>query len=262
MTPMTAPGLSGNVLFYKRPEPLSKELHGRMGLRRVDFPFAFAKASNVAPLTVAEFPLAGLSYPIIFAGERRQPLAVMGVGQGPNLFVSDEGAFEPGAYIPAYVRRYPFVLAANEARDQMVVCIDRAATMLGEDYDVPFFEVGGEPSGYLQGCIKFCNDFETEGRRTESFVNLLSELDLFDTKRSTYTPMLASGAPGEPQVVAEYYGVSEEKLQALPPEKLVQLVTNGALSQIYAHLMSLVGWERLISRAGARQPVTDPANIN
>ena len=99
MTPtsMPTPGLSGNVLFYSKPEPLSRELHGRIGLKRVDSPFAFARTSNVVPLTVAEFPLAGLSYPIIFAGERRQPLAVMGVGQGPNLFVGDNGAFAQGA---------------------------------------------------------------------------------------------------------------------------------------------------------------------
>ena len=253
---------SGNVLFYSRPEPLSRELHGKIGLRRLDKPFAFAAASNVVPLTVAEFPLAGLSYPIIFAGERFQPLAVMGVGQNVNLFVKPDGAFELGAYIPAYIRRYPFVLANDQVRGQLVVCIDRGASMLGEDCDLPFFDSAGQPTDYTNGCIQFCNDFETEGRRTESFVNLLKELDLFEVKRSTFTPPGPDGAPSEPQPIAEYFAVSEEKLKALPPAKLLELINNGAVSQIYAHLMSLAGWDRLIALTLARQIQPTAANVN
>ncbi len=252
---------SGNVLFYSKPEPLSRELHGKIGLRRMDRPFGFAAQTNVVPLTVGEFPVAGLSYPIIFAGERYQPLAVMGIRQGTNLFV-DDGAFETGAYIPAYIRRYPFVLANDQSREQLVVCIDRAASMLGEDYDLPFFDEKGEPTDYTNGCIQFCNDFENEGRRTESFVNLLRELDLFEVARSSFTPNNPDGTQGPTQPIAEYFAVSETKLKALPPEKLLELVANGAVAQIYAHLMSLTGWDRMIAIALSRQPPTQPANMN
>ena len=253
---------SGNVLFYSRPEPLSRELHGKIGLRRMDKPFGFASTTNVVPLTVGEFQMAGLSYPIIFAGERYQPLAVMGVRQGTNLFVGADGAFEIGAYIPAYIRRYPFVLANDQTREQLVVCIDRAATMLGEDYDLAFFNGRGEPTDYTNGCIQFCNDFENEGRRTESFIGLLKELDLFEVKNSTFTPTNPDGTQGPPQPIAEYFAVSEEKLKALPPEKLQELTANGALSQMYAHLMSLTGWDRLIALSLARQAQAAPANMN
>ena len=253
---------AGNVLFYSKPEPLSRELHGKIGLRRMDKPFSFAATSNVVPLTVAEFALAGLSYPVIFAGERYQPLAVMGLGQGQNLFVKSDGSFELGAYIPAYIRRYPFVLATDQNRGQLVVCIDRTASMLSEDYDLAFFDESGQPTEYTNGCVKFCNDFETEGRRTESFVNLLKELDVFEVRRSTFTPPGPNGAAGAPQPIAEYFAVSEDKVKALPADKLQELVANGALGQIYAHLMSLGGWDRLIALTLARQPQVAPANVN
>jgi len=136
---------SGNVLFYAKPEPLSRELHGKIGLRQMDRPFGFASGTNVVPLTVGEFGVAALSYPIIFAGDRYQPLAVMGIRQGSNLFVGEDGSFAVGAYIPAYIRRYPFVLANDQNRGQLVVCIDRGASMLGEDCDLPFFNEAGEP---------------------------------------------------------------------------------------------------------------------
>jgi hypothetical protein len=257
-----APGpLSGTVLFYSRPEPLNNEAHGRMGLRRVDRPFGFAAGAQAVPLTVTEFGTAALSYPIIFAGERRQPLGVMGVNGDANMFIQPNGFFEVGVYVPAYIRRYPFVLANDTAREQLVVCIDRAAVMLGDLPDLPFFDPAGQPTEYTRNCIQFCNDYEVEIRRTESFVALLTELDLFETRKTTYTPTNPDGSQGQPQDIAEYFAVSEERLKALPDARIRTLLDNGALTQIYAHLASLAGWDKLISIALARQN-TPPGRLN
>ena len=246
-----APELSGNVLFYKQAEPLTREQHGKLGLRRSDTPYDFTKGANVVPLLVTEFSASALSYPIIFAGDAKLPLAVMGVSSGENLFVDDAGVFEPDHYLPAYIRRYPFVFASDPGNERLIVCIDRGAAVIGEDYEVALFD-GDEPSEFTKGAIKFCEDFETERLRTESFVALLKEMDLFDLRRANYTPRRADGSAGEPQQIAEYFAISEEKLSKLPNERFVELRDNGALGQIYAHLVSLQGWERLISRALVR----------
>jgi hypothetical protein len=88
-----------------------------------------------------------------------------------------------------------------------------------------------------------------------SFVQLLKDLDLFELKTATFTPPTPDGQPAaEPQKIAEYFGVSEEKLNKLPADKFIELRDNGALAQIYAHLLSLVGWDRLISLALTRVP--------
>jgi hypothetical protein len=255
--------LSGTVLFYSKPEPLSNETHGKLGLRRIDRPFAFAAGAQAVPVTVTEFGVAALSYPIIFAGDRKQPLVVMGVTGDQNMFVQPNGYFEVGVYVPAYIRRYPFVLANDAEREQLVVCIDRGAAMLGDLPDLPFFDPAGQPTDYTKNCIQFCNDYETEIRRTESFVSLLTEFDLFDTRKTTYTPTNPDGTQGPPQEIAEYFAVSEDRLKALPDDKIRALLDNGALSQIFAHLTSLSGWDRLISIALARQNAAPPAaNLN
>jgi hypothetical protein len=255
--------LQGTVLFYSKPEPLSSETHAKLGLRRVERPYAFAEGSHIVPLTVTEFPQAALSCPIIFAGDRHQPLAVMGVTSSRNLYIREDGTFEPGVYIPAYVRRYPFVLASDDSREKMVVCIDRDAPMVGDLPDVALFDAEGQPTDYTKSCIEFCNNFEVEVRRTESFVGALAELDLFETKTATFNPVNPDGTPSGPtQLVAEYYAVSEEKLKALPDAKLRELLTSGALPQIYAHLTSLAGWERLINLALSRMAPPAPANVN
>ena len=266
MTTTAQPGsgqITGNVLFYSQPEPLSPEMHGKMGVKSLLGPFGFAKAGHAVPLTVGEFSVAAVTGPIIFVGDDKLPIAVMGLNAGENMFLRDDGLFEAGVYIPAYVRRYPFVFANDDNAQKMVLCIDRAAEfVVDKDFDQPFFEADGQPSQYTKNCIEFCNNFEMERQRTLSFVQLLKDLDLFESKTATFTPTLPDGSAGETQQIAEYFGVSEEKLNKLPAAKYIELRDNGALAQIYAHLLSLVGWDRLVALALYRQSLEQPVAAN
>jgi hypothetical protein len=138
-------------------------------------------------------------------------------------------------------------LAGDDKGERLIVCIDVASKLIQKNADIPMFE-NGEPSEYTKGCIQFCNDFEGERQRTDNFVALLKEHDLFETKQAKFTPRNEDGTFGEPQLIAEYFAVSEEKLLALPADKFIALRDNGALSQIYAHLVSLLGWDKLIAK--------------
>ena len=261
-TTANANPLSGNVLFYGKPEPLSVEAHGALGVDPVDQPYGFAAKANIVPLTVTEFAPAALTYPVIFVGEGRQPVAVMGLRPGENLFVSEAGVFRPEAYIPAYVRRYPFVFANDEVQKRLILCVDRDAPFIKEGGATPLF-ADGKPSPYVEQAMEFCNNFEQERLRTENFIKLLTDLDLFETREANFTPRNPDGTAAAPQKIAEYFAVSEDKLKALPAEKLVELRDNGALGQIYAHLVSLLGWDRLIAiafqKAATAQPVAGNA---
>ncbi|HVY33552.1 MAG TPA: SapC family protein [Caulobacteraceae bacterium] len=251
--------LTGEVLFYSRPEPLSKETHGALGLKPTENPYAFTAATHLVPVMVTEFAPTALCYPIIFVGEQKSPVAVLGVNANENLFVDAHGAYAPDSYLPAYIRRYPFVLANDAEAQRMIVCIDRNAPMISDKPEFPFF-LNGELSEYTKNAVEFCNNFESEAQRTQSFVALLTELDLFETKKAFFSPPPINGVAQEPQVVAEYQGVSEDKLNALPPAKFAELRDNGALAQIYAHLVSLLGWDRLIVKAMLRPRRPEAAN--
>lgn len=253
--------LSGNVLFYGKPEPLSVEAHSTLGVDPVIQPYAFVAGSHIVPLTVTEFAPAALSYPVIFVGESKQPVAVMGLRPGENLYVSAEGEFRPEAYIPAYVRRYPFVFANDEVQKRLILCVDREAPFLKEGGATPLF-VDGKPSPYVEQAMEFCNNFEQERQRTEAFVKLLTDLDLLETREANFSPRNPDGTAAPAQKIAEYFAVSEEKLKALPAEKLAELRDNGALGQIYAHLVSVLGWDRLIAMAFQRIAAGQPAAGN
>mgnify|MGYP002526752134 CR=1 FL=1 len=136
----------------------------------------------------------------------------------------------------------------RSAQKRLILCLDRAAPFIKEGGQTPLF-VDGQPSPYTQQAMEFCNNFEQERQRTDAFVKLLTDLDLFESKEAVFTPRNPDGTPGEPQKLAEYFAISEDKLAALPAEKLAELRDNGALGQIYAHLVSLLGWDRLIAMA-------------
>ena len=250
--------ITGRVQFYSRPEPLSLQAHGTLGVKPLSAPYAFAAGANIVPLQVGEFGMACLTYPIIFAGEQKSPMAVMGLKVGENLFVHADGQFEDLSYVPGFIRRYPFVLAGDETQEQLVVCIDRDAPMVAEGGDVALFE-NGQLTSYAQSAVQFCSDFENERRRSDSFVARLKALDLFEMKAATFTPTMPDGSPGQPVQLADYFAVSEEKLNALSDADLRELQGTNALRQIHAHLISMHNWERLVGRAGKRVPVAGHA---
>ena len=253
--------LQGNVLLYSRPEPLNKEQHGTLGLSPVEQPFNFARSAHAVPIAVTEFGPASLSYPLIFTGADYNPLAIMSIRQNENLFLLDNGYFENETYVPAYIRRYPFVLANDDLNQKLIVCIERDAEAVKEGGEVPLFE-NGELSPFTQQAIEFCTNFEAERQRTMAFVQALRDLDLFELREQTFTPPNPDGTPGEPIKLADFYAVSEAKLNALLPGKLVELRDTGALQQIYAHMNSLLNWERLVSKTMQRDQAQMPVAAN
>lgn len=243
------PQLTGNVLFYKNPEPLNPETHARLGVKQIPQPFGFLREAHAVPVTVTEFGMAASAYPVIFVGEDRVPVAVMGVRQGQNLYVTPEGHTEPDYYVPAFVRRYPFVFASDNQSDRLLLCVDRGAPMVSDTPEVPFFE-NGQPSKFTNDAIEFCKEFERQRRATTEFADLLKRFDLFEQKSVAFQPRDAQGNPvGEQQKIADYWAVSEDRLNALPDEQFIELKNNGAVGAIYAHLISLLNWSRVIQRA-------------
>jgi len=235
-------------MFYKQPEPLAAERHGNLGVKRIDQPFGFLKEAHAVPVTVSEFGMGAGSFPLIFVGQEKTPVAVMGIRQNQNLYVGEDGQPDPDVYLPAFVRRYPFVFASDNQSDRLLLCVDRAAPMVSDQPDVPFFQ-GQEPSQFTNDAIEFCKEFERQRRATVEFTKLVESLDLFETKSVAFTPRDGQGNTGEQQKIADYWAISEEKLNALPPEQYMQLRDNGAIGAVYAHMVSLLNWPRVIQRA-------------
>ncbi len=244
--PTTEARLTGTVPLYKTVEPLNRTKHRNYGVKDIAAPYSFLKEWHFVPALAGEFSVACGSYPIIFLGDKRMPVLVMGLRQGTNVFVTEDGHFDSDHYIPAYVRRYPFVSASNPQEQPSTVCVDVDAPFLVKSNpDMPFFDEAGEPTEYINKAVEFVSAFETDAMVTEGFVERLIALDLFEQKS------VRVADPNNPEntvTVAEYWGVSEEKYTNLPAEKVAEMHKNGDLFAISAHLMSLQRWERIMRR--------------
>ena len=248
--------VQGSLPLYKKPEPINVQAHKGKGVKYSDKPFEFLAGTHFVPVTIGEFAPCCGRYPVIFLGDNKTPVAAMGLRQGENVFV-DPNTFEieKFSYLPAYVRRYPFVAAShNDEEGRFTVCVDAQSPIFSDNPDQPFFTEGGEPTDFLNRAIDFVRRFEGDVKATQDFVAKLTELDLFDQQQATFQPRDQQGQPtGDPQVVASYWAVSGEKLRAVSPEVLAELRDNTYLAAIYAHMMSLSQWETLINRVMVRQ---------
>jgi hypothetical protein len=250
----------GWVAFYRKPEPLSAGPHGKLGIKRNEKPFGFAKGTHLIPITIGEFASAGLDYPIIFTPDDYAAIAVMGLVNAQNVYIRDDGSFEPYRYIPAFIRRYPFVFAEDKQNQRFIACIDVEAPMVAEGGEIALFS-GAEPTQFTKDAVSFLTGFEQQRRDTQAFTKRLAELDLFETRDITVTRATPDGGV-EPFKLGDYIAVSQTKLSALPDATVLELHKNGMLGAIYVHLHSLRNWERIIQRANELAIQKQAAGVN
>lgn len=224
-------------LLYRGLEPLSRQAHGDKKVRRIDTIPAVAQAHAV-PVTVDEFMLAGRFFPIIFsAGDQPVPLALMGLHEGANTYFDDEGKLiDRTIYVPAYLRRYPFMLARlTEATDQLSLCFDPTADAVGDFDDGEALFDGENPSQATNDILAFCEQFEQAGQRTGAFMTDLKGMGLLMDGEVAIQPENSD----QPFVYRGFQMVDEAKFRDLRGDELRKMNQNGTLALVMAHLFSL-----------------------
>lgn len=224
-------------LFYNGLEPLSSETHATWKVRPATTA-PFLVGQHAIPLTVEEFPLAQRHTPIVFsAGEEPVPIALLGLNEGINVFVDDEGKLvEDNFYVPAYVRRYPWMLARlSPDAQELSLCFDPTTNTIGafDDGD-PLFE-NGQPTELTRNILSFNEQFEQAAQRTSAFVQELKELDLLMDGEVT----IQQDGNDQPFIYRGFQMVNEEKLAQLRGDQLRKISQSGLLPLVYAHLFSL-----------------------
>lgn len=234
---------------YQSLVALDREKHGALGLKNSGS-FKFASKLNIIYVSAVEFFRAAHDFPIGFIRDDNNgeyvPVAVTGLMAGENLFIDSEGKWRSGAYIPAYLRRYPFFTieinsneTANESR--IAICVDEDG--LTEDAETPLYDKEGNATQVWQKSEQFINDMEQARVATNFLTRTLSDLGLFEPFEAK-----VHQNTGEPRVIRGLHRVNEDKLNALSAKKIKELMTKGQLSRVYAHLMSLENFARLLDQ--------------
>ncbi|BCM17435.1 SapC family protein [Mesorhizobium sp. J8] len=254
-----APGAASNALplFYLKPEALSPIRHGSLGLTaRADF--GFARAAHAIPVAASEMPGAMRSYPIVFIGPAKAPVIITGLRQNENLFVDADGGWTEPHYIPAYVRRYPFILADESATSgRLTLCVDRASDRVVDQLVAPFrddagklalFFNGTEPTEATRQALAFCSQFQNDFNATRAMVEKIDAHGLFAPRQSKVT---LEG--GEVLNLTDFQVIDEQALNKLADEAFLDLRKSGALALVYCHLASSNSWSSLVHQASIRK---------
>lgn len=249
----SAPQQSGLPIFYNGLVPLSSSEHGDWKARPLEAAPFLAK-QHAIPITIDEFAAAQRHYPIVFtSGANPVPIALMGLNEGVNTVVDEAGKPIREAYMPAYVRRYPFMLVRlNQQGEELSLCFDPSADAIGKFDEGEALFVDGKPSQATQNVLAFAEQFEQAVQRTGAFMKELLEAKvLIDGEVS-----IQQEGSDKPFIYRGFQMVSEEKLRELRGDTLRKLVKNGVLPLLYAHLFSLALMREIFGRqvAMGKQP--------
>ncbi len=224
-------------MFYNAVEPINLDQHGKMKVRGITS-MPIMGSTHAVPLTVDEFSLVQRYFPIVFSiGGPPVPIALMGLNEGVNVFLDEDGRpLDPHIYIPAYLRRYPFLLARlRPDTDELSLCYDSTSGAIGDfDDGEPLFD-GTEPSDATKAILQFCEQFEAAGLRTTAFIDDLVKSDLLMDGEVAIQPE----GFDQPFVYRGFRMVDEEKLRNLRGDELRKMNQNGMLPLLFAHLFSL-----------------------
>lgn len=250
------------LLIYESAVPVSASRHGGMSLDTAGT-YAFSAGVNAVPLMAIELLPAATEYAIVFAavGDEVLPAAVLGVKPEQNLYLTPDAQWQ-AKYIPAFIRRYPFVFSTSADRKTLTLCIDESHPGLNKDgRGQRLFSDDGKPTPYVEQVLKFLKDYQVHFERTRAFGRRIKELGLLEPMQAQLTT-----PKGEKVAMGGFMAVSRPRLRALAPEALASLAKSDELELLYLHLYSLRNFnvvkDRLIeSLTGAVQAAADAAPV-
>jgi hypothetical protein len=253
------------VLFYEQPVPLNRAAHKNLRLKTVEH-LKFAMNVHSVPLTGVEFGIAARDLLIVFAGADAAtagPMAILGLRQNENLYVDADGQWLPNTYIPAFVRRYPFVLAekpADQVGDDFSVFLDERYEGFNTTEGDRLFKEDGTDGELLTRAVGFLGEFQQNVARTKWFMEQLNKHDLLESRNIRLQKDGRDGVEGRAVSLNGVFMVNEDKLRTLDEKTTHEFAREGVYGWIYAHLLSLSNIDRLGQRLSMREDAEAAGN--
>lgn len=242
--------MAKQLLIYNSAVPVSSARHAKVAVEASDS-YAFSAGVNAVPLMAVEFPRASAEYAIVFTaeGDNVMPAVVLGVRNEQNLYLSPDSRWKAD-YIPAFIRRYPFVFSNSADGKTLTLCIDESHPGVNrEGKGNALFGEDAKPTPYVEKVLEFLKEFQAQFERTRQFGKRIKELQLLEPMQANVTT-----PKGEQVTLGGFLGISREKLRALNGETLEKLAKNDELELLYLHLASMRNFsevkDRLIGALG------------
>lgn len=248
--------MTENPLFYRSIVPLDRQRHHTFRVRQTDRRFGFASGAHMIPVVVDEFPAGSRHLPIVFVPgpERPSPVFLVGFRPGQSLCVDADGHWTAG-YIPAFLRRYPFILGEVPGRDPLA-CIDENFEEFAQAEGEALFDSSGAETATLKDRIKLMSDYFEAAKRTDASCTLMNDLKLF-------RQITVQGSGPNAVALHGLLAIDELRFNELSDEDFLRVRKANWLPAIYAHFLSLASVDRLHDRPpeAAPTPVAAPQTV-
>jgi hypothetical protein len=232
--------------FFKAVAALDAGAHGALRLDR-SRGFGFAAGANALPVGFSEIPLAALDYPVVLAGGPSPvPVAILGYRAGENLFVDAGGTWLDHAYLPAYVRSYPFILIEPPGAGSTFLGIETTAELLGETGE-PLF-AAGKPAPLVTDAMKLAVAYRDQMKAAADFGRALDEAGLLVEHEARLT--FESGGTAR---LDGFRVVDGARLDALDSGIFLAWRQRGWLGALYALVQSGARWGKIVNLANRRR---------
>lgn len=244
--------MAAQLMIYESAVPVSRARHENLSVQVGD-DYSFSKNVNSVPLIAVEFPHVAAEYAIVFAGNETalMPAVILGLRGNENLYLTDKNTWS-AKYIPAFIRRYPFVFASQDDGKRFTLCIDEQFPGFNrEGKGQRLFGEDGKPSAYTDNVLKFLQEYQAQFQRTQAFCKKLKELDLLEPMQAQVTT-----GSGDKLSLSGFMAVSRERLKKLSAETLAQLASTDELELIYLHLQSMRNFNLMRERLAASVAAT------
>jgi hypothetical protein len=227
--------MSKQLLIYETAVPVSAARHAGVSLAP-SADYAFSAGINAVPLMAVEFQRAAVEYAIVFTvtGDEVMPAVVLGVRGDQNLYLAPDRQWQ-AKYVPAFIRRYPFVFSRGADGKTLTLCIDEAHPGVNRDgRGERLFDDAGKPTPFVERVLKFLQEYQTQFERTRQFGRKVQALGLLEAMQAQ-----VSTPSGEKRSLNGFFGVSREKLRALGGEALASLARTDELELLYLQMHSM-----------------------
>lgn len=201
---------------------------------------AFAKKNHFTFLTSQEFFSASRSQPILFTQNDKNEwgaIALLGLKEGENLFIDTHDHWKVGEYIPAFLRRYPFIFIHNE--DKLILAYDSDCEALSCDKGEPLFDQEGNKTAITEAIMNFMQEYQNSAIQTQAWLSELFSYNLLEESHVEVT------VDNEDFSFGGFYRINEEKLNQLEQTIIQRLIESGAYKLVIAHLISLGNFDKL-----------------
>ncbi len=205
----------------------------------------FAATTSSAPIVASEITQVIRQFPVVFSKDDEMvPIAFMSLTEGKNAFISETGTWE-GDYLPAHIRRFPFILGKTDDPEKYTIMFDSEAPEINTTSGERLYKDDGDMAPALQQAVDLLQAFQSELVATQKLIEPLVEKDvLTDQVISVNRP------DGRNWTLNGVRAVDGERLKALDDATLAAWTRSGLMAIVYAHLHSLENVRYLAERQG------------